>query len=130
MAKRRVYVSLLVRLPLLGSDGLEFGRILDVVLGPATSDSAPRVNGFVVGGQHSRVFVGAGRVAELSSEGARLRQSMINIRHFELRPGETLVVGEIFGRRVRGKQVVDVGIQPVRGESFAWEVATVALGPT
>jgi CBS domain-containing protein/sporulation protein YlmC with PRC-barrel domain len=127
MSERIVYVSRLVRLPLVGTDGLEFGRVQDVVLGPAAGGEPPRVNGFVVGGKQ-RVFVSAGRVAELSGGGARLRFGTVRIRRFERHPGETLVVGEIFGRRVRGKRVVDVGIQPVRGESFAWEVTTVALG--
>jgi CBS domain-containing protein len=127
MSERIVYVSRLVHLPLVGPDGVEFGRVQDVVIGAAAGGEPPRVHGFVVGGKQ-RVFVSAGRVAELSGEGARLRFGTVRIRRFEPGPGETLVVGEIFGRRVRGKRVVDVGIQPVHGESFAWEVATVALG--
>ena len=128
MAERLVYVSRLVRLPLIGTDGSEIGRLTDVVLSASASGEPPRVNGFVVGGGRRRVFVSAGRIGELSAEGARLRYGAINIHQFELRPGELLVVGEIFGHRVRGKRVVDVGIEPVTGVSYAWEVATVALG--
>jgi CBS domain-containing protein len=127
MPDRLMYVSRLVRLPLVGTDGLEFGRLQDLVLGPSAGGEPPRVNGFVVGAKQ-RVFVNAGRVAELSGEGARLRFGTVHIRRFEPRQGETLVVGELFGRRARGKRVVDVGIRPVRGEMSAWEVATVALG--
>ena len=87
----------------------------------------PRVNGFVVGGvQRRRVFVGAGRVGEIDTRGVRLRRGAINLRQFELREGERLVVGELFGRRVNGRRVVDIGLQPAP-EPFAWEVATVAL---
>ena len=34
MPERLVYVSRLVRLPVIGSDGAEVGRLVDVVLGP------------------------------------------------------------------------------------------------
>jgi sporulation protein YlmC with PRC-barrel domain len=124
---RVVYVSRLVRLPLVGTDGSEVGRLVDVVLRAAANGEPPRVNGFVMSGQRRRVFVSIGRVGELNADGARLRYGSINLHQFELRPGESLVVGEILGRRVRGRRVVDVGISPVRGESFAWEVLTVAL---
>ena len=56
----------------------------------------------------------------------RLRRGSINLRQFELRAGERLVIGELIGRRVRGDRVVDVGLTPAP-EPFAWEVATIAL---
>lgn len=130
MPDRIVYISRLVRLPVLGTDGIEVARIVDVVLGASASGEEPRVDGYVVTGQRARVFISAGRVAELTSEGARLRYGSINMHQFELRPGERLVVGEIFGRRINGKRVVDLGIRPVPNATFAWEVATVALGTT
>jgi Mg/Co/Ni transporter MgtE len=72
------------------------------------------------------VFVGVGRVGEIAAEGVRLRRGSINVRHFEARAGERLVIGELMGRRLRGRRVVDVGLAP-SPEPFAWEVATVAL---
>jgi CBS domain-containing protein len=87
----------------------------------------PRVNGFVVAVGRRRVFVGGGRVGEIANEGVRLRRGSINLRQFELRAGERLVIGELFGRRVRSGRVVDVGITPAP-EPFAWEVTTIALG--
>jgi CBS domain-containing protein len=125
--ERVVYVSRLVRLPLVGTDGSEIGRLVDVVLRAVASDEPPRVNGFVMSGQRRRVFVSTGRVGELNADGARLRYGSINLHQFQLRPGESLVVGEILGRRVRGRRVVDIGLSPVRGVTFAWEVSTVAL---
>jgi CBS domain-containing protein/sporulation protein YlmC with PRC-barrel domain len=125
MNDRRVYVSRLTRLPLVGDDGADVGRVVDVVLGSGAQP--PRVNGFVVAVQRRRVFVGAGRVAEIETDGVRLRRGSINMRHFELRPGEQLVMGELVGRRLRGRRVVDVGLTPAP-EPFAWEVSTVALG--
>lgn len=128
MAERLYYVSRLVHLPLIGADETEIGRIDDVVLGAAAPQEAPPVHGFVVNVQGRRVFVSGNRVAELAVDGAHLRRGSINMRHFELRSGEMLVAGAIFGRRVRDTAVVDVAIHPTPEATYAWEVATVALG--
>lgn len=125
MTNRIVYVSRLTRLPLVSSDGAGVGRVADVVIG--LGSRPPRVNGIVVAVQRRRVFVGIGRVGEIGTEGVRLRRASVNLRQFELRPGERLVDGELIGRRVRGQRVVDVGLTP-SPEPLAWEVATVALG--
>lgn len=120
-----LYVSRLARLPLVGADGSDVGQVADVVID--LGGRPPKVNGFVVKVGRRRVFVGAGRVGEITSEGLRLRRGSINLRQFELRPGERLVVGELFGRPVRQARVVDVGISQAP-EPFEWEVATVAVG--
>jgi CBS domain-containing protein len=125
MAERIVYVSRLTGLPLLGADGAEVGRLSDVVLGAPAPDTPPQVNGFVVALQRRRVFVGVGRVGELSPEGARLRRGSVNMRQFDLRPGETLAVAQLLGREVRGQRTVDLGLRSTL--AGGWEVATVAL---
>ena len=125
MAPRTVYVSRLTRLPLVSSDGSDVGHVVDVVVG--LGGKPPRVNGLVVAVPRRRVFIGIGRVGEINSDGVRLRRATVNLRNFELRQGERLLVGELVGQRIRGQRVVDVGITPAP-EPFAWEVATVALG--
>ena len=125
MSERIVYISRVTRLPLVGADGSDVGHVVDVVLD--MGGRPPRVNGFVIGGvQRRRVFVGAGRIGEIDTRGVRLRRGTINLRQFELRDGEKLAVGELIGRRLGGRRVVDIGLQPAP-EPFAWEVATVAL---
>ena len=124
MAERILYVTRVTRLSLVGADGADVGRVVDVVLD--LGGRPPRVNGFVVAVGRRRVFVGAGRVGEISEDGVRLRRGSVNMRQFELRAGERLVIGELLGRRVRGERVVDVGLTPAP-EPFAWEVATIAL---
>jgi CBS domain-containing protein len=124
VSHRVAYVSRLTRLPLLGSDGADIGRVVDGVLGLGARP--PRVNGLVVAVQRRRVFVGMGRIAEIGSDGARLRRGSVNLRQFELRSGERLLAGELIGERVRDRKVVDIGLTPAP-EPFAWEVATVAL---
>jgi CBS domain-containing protein len=110
VAERIVYATRVTRLPLVGADGADVGRVVDVVLD--LGGRPPRVNGFVVAVGRRRVFVGAGRVGEISEDGMRLRRGSVNMRQFE--------------RRVRGERVVDVGLTPAP-EPFAWEVATIAL---
>ena len=53
MERRIVYVSRLTRLPLLGADGAEVGRIVDGVLD--LGSKPPRINGFVVAVLHAIV---------------------------------------------------------------------------
>jgi CBS domain-containing protein/sporulation protein YlmC with PRC-barrel domain len=124
MERRIVYVSRLTRLPLLGADGAEIGRVADGVVD--LGSKPPRVNGIVVAVQRRRVFVGIGRIGEIGNDGARLRRSSVNLRQFELRDGEMLLAGQLIGKRVRGERVVDVGLTPAP-EQVGWEVATVAL---
>jgi CBS domain-containing protein len=124
VSQRVAYVSRLTRLPLLGSDGADIGRVVDGVLGLGARP--PRVNGLVVAVQRRRVFVGMGRIGEIGTEGARLRRGSVNLRQFELRAGERLLAGELIGSRVRDRKVVDIGLTPAP-EPFSWEVATVAL---
>jgi CBS domain-containing protein len=122
--QRVVYVSRITRLPLVGADGADVGHVVDVVLD--RGGRPPRVNGFVVAVQRRRVFVGAGRVGEIESDGLRLRRGSVNMRQFELRGGE-LLTSELLGKRLRKGRVVDVGLTPAP-EPFAWEVATLAVG--
>src|SRR5215469_16595992 len=125
MTERIVYVSRVTRLPLVGADGSDVGHIVDVVLD--MGGRPPHVNGVVVGGvQRRRVFVGAGRVGEIDTRGVRLRRGAINLRQFELREGERLAAGELIGRRLGGRRVVDIGLQ-AGPDPYSWEVATVAL---
>jgi CBS domain-containing protein len=122
--RRIVYVSKLTRLPLLGADGADIGHVVDAVFD--LGSKPPRINGLVVAVQRRRVFVGIGRIGEIGTDGARLRRGSVNLRQFELRPGERLIVGELIGKRIRGQRVIDVGLTPAP-EPFAWEIATVAL---
>ncbi len=124
MERRIVYVSRLTRLPLLGADGAELGRVADGVVD--LGSKPPRVNGIVVAVQRRRVFVGIGRIGEIGNEGARLRRGSVNLRQFELRDGEMLLAGQLIGRRIRGDRVVDIGLTPAP-DQVGWEVATVAL---
>jgi CBS domain-containing protein/sporulation protein YlmC with PRC-barrel domain len=126
MEQRIVYLSRLRRLPLLGPDGAEVGRIDDAVID--LGSKPPRVNGIVIAAQRRKVFIAVTRIGEIAPEGVRLRRGSINLRHFELRPGERLLHGEVVDRRLKGERVVDVGLAPTPEEG-GWEVARIALCP-
>ncbi len=124
MERRIIYLTRLTRLPLLGADGAEVGRVADAVVD--LGSKPPRINGFVVAVQRRRVFVGIGRVGEIGSDGARLRRGSVNMRQFALREGERLLSAELLGKRFKGARVVDVGLVEAPDHD-GWEVATVAL---
>jgi CBS domain-containing protein len=124
MERRIVYVSRLTRLPLLGADAAEVGRIVDGVVD--LGSKPPRINGVVVAVQRRRVFVGINRIVEIGSDGARMRRGSVNLRQFVLRDGERLLAGELIGKRFRNARVVDIGLAP-GPDHQGWEVATVAI---
>jgi CBS domain-containing protein len=124
MERRIVYLERLTRLPLLGADGADIGRVVDGVVD--LGSKPPRVNGLVVAVQRRRVFIGINRIGEIGNDGARLRRGSVNLRQFVLRDGERLLAGELIGKRLRNGRVVDIGITPSL-ENQGWEVATVAV---
>ncbi len=127
MSDRPLYVSRILRLPLVSADGAAIGKIDDVVLLASSVVLAPRVIGFVAIVQRRRIFVNAARVGELTPEGARLRSGNVNLRRFEQRPGE-LRARELLDRRAAEAFVVDLAIEPIAGQPSAWHLVSVALG--
>ena len=84
--------------------------------------------GFVSTVQRRRIFINAARVAELDASGLRLRGGAIDLRHFQIRPGEILAADSILDRRTGTAVVNDIALRFVEGKVPAWEVAAVALG--
>ncbi|GAA1951852.1 magnesium transporter MgtE N-terminal domain-containing protein [Catenulispora subtropica] len=117
----RVYVSHLAGKSVFDSDGDPVGRIRDLVVAMGGGDAAPRVLGLVLE-MHGRrrVFLPIGRVKSIENNQV-VSSGLVNMRHFQQRPGETLVLAELLDRRVTLKAtgaaatVRDVGIEPERG---------------
>ena len=107
-----VYVSRLLRLPLIDAKGTPIGRVNDVVLGPASFTTPPRVIGFVVGVERRRIFVNAARVDRLDATGVTMRSGAIDIRQFHKREGELLCDRDLLDRRFGNEIVNDVGHDP------------------
>jgi CBS domain-containing protein len=125
-----VFVSRLVGLDLLASDGAAVGRVVDAVLGYPAPESAPPVLGFVAEVQRRQIFINANRIHELDGTGARLVSGTVDLRRFKLRQGELLARGDLFDRKVGRDIVNDIALTPTPGESRSWEVGGVSLVST
>lgn len=101
MTPTRVFIARLAGLPVFDPAGDQTGRVRDVVVLLRTGNEPPRVLGFVVEVQPRRVvFLPATRVTNIDT-GAVIFTGKINMRRFQQRGTETLVIGEMLDRRVR-----------------------------
>lgn len=121
-----VYASRLRGLALLDADGLQIGRVEDVVIRPSLR-GAPHVIGVVAEVQRRRIFLNAGRLAEVDAGGVRLKASTVDLQRFSQKPAE-LLASELFNRNVDGRSVMDIALAPFPDGSEPWRVTGVALG--
>ena len=130
----RVYAARLVGLPVFDPQGDQVAKVRDLVvaLPPGRTDShQPRVLGLVaeVFGRR-RIFVPMTRVTNIDS-GQVYTTGLLNMRRFEQRPTETLVVGQMFDRSVTVRStgvhgtVYDIGMERARNRD--WVLSRVAV---
>lgn len=112
--------------------GDQVGRIRDVVVTLRSAPRPPRVIGLVVEVQpRRRIFLPMTRVHTMESAGV-IVSGLVNLRRFEQRAGEVLVVGELFDSSVElvesGESVTlfDIGIEQRRTRD--WEVSKAFVG--
>ncbi|MFT3872742.1 MAG: CBS domain-containing protein [Nocardioides sp.] len=130
-APSRVFVARLVGLPVFDPRGDLVGKVRDTVVMLRTDSSQPRVLGLVaeVFGRR-RIFLPMTRVTHIDS-GQVYTTGLINMRRFEQRPTETLVMGQILDRRVTIKDsgtvgvVIDVAME--QGRTRDWMLSRVAV---
>jgi len=128
MAGDLIYAFRISRLPLLDAGGSSIGRLEDIVVVPGHGGSAPRVVGFTAVSQRRRIFVNAGRIAELGVDGARLRSWDVDLHPFKSKPGERLLGRDVIDRRVGAEVVSDVAMRErIDTSTGGWEVAHVRL---
>ncbi|WP_069815691.1 magnesium transporter MgtE N-terminal domain-containing protein [Streptomyces sp. TP-A0874] len=129
-AASRVYVSHLAGVAVFDPNGDRVGRVRDLVAMLRVGRRPPRLLGLVVEVlSRRRIFVPMTRVTGVES-GQVITTGVVNMRRFERRPTETLVLGELLDRRVRlvdsGEEVtvLDVAISqlPARRD---WEIDKV-----
>ncbi len=117
MAGDLIYAFRVMRLALLDAGGAPIGRIEDIVAIPGRSGKGrepaipPRIVGFVASSQRRRIFVNANRVAELNSDGARLRSWDVDLNPFKPRAGEVLIGAHLIDRRVGDETVSDIALR-------------------
>ncbi|WP_405857309.1 CBS domain-containing protein [Streptomyces sp. NBC_00090] len=130
----RIFVSHLAGVPVFDPVGDQVGRVSDLVAMLRVGRRPPRLLGMVVEVlSRRRVFVPMTRITGVES-GQVITTGVVNMRRFERRPTERLVLGELLDRRVRlvdpggqeGEEVtvLDVAIQqlPARRD---WEIDKV-----
>ena len=97
----RVFVARLAALSVFDPLGDQVGRVRDVVVHLSSSRRAPAVIGLVVEVPgRRRVFVPMTRVTSVDA-GQVITTGVVNMRRFEQRTGETLVLAELFERHIR-----------------------------
>ena len=119
-APSRIFVSHLAGKSVFDTDGDPVGRVRDLVVAVGAATHPPRVIGLVleVHGRR-RIFVPVSRIFSMDG-GQVVVDGVVNMRRFQQRPGETLVLAELLDRRLTlaatGEQVtvLDAGIEPSR----------------
>ncbi|MFI6788535.1 magnesium transporter MgtE N-terminal domain-containing protein [Nonomuraea sp. NPDC050383] len=124
----KIFVARLAGTSVFDPAGDQIGRIRDVVVG-LRGTLPPAVHGMVVEVQpRRRVFLPVTRVRGIEA-GAVVFTGRLNLRRFEKRATETLVIGEMLDRTVSagGEQmtVFDVAMEETRPS--AWEITKVAV---
>jgi len=95
----RVFLARLAGITVLDPNADQVGRVRDVVIALRIGKDAPRVLGLLVELQHRRrIFVPIGRVTSIEAGAVVLASGSVNLRRFEQRPGEALVLGSLLDR--------------------------------
>ena len=112
-ARQLISVAGLVGRPVRLTEGPQIGRVADVVVRWA-SDNYPALTGLVARMAGHRTFVPVARITELGPDAVVLSSSVLDLRAFEQRDGETLLMADVVDR-----QLVDVnGVQVVRASDL------------
>jgi Mg/Co/Ni transporter MgtE len=130
-APSRVYAARLVGLPVFDPRGDQVGKVRDLVVSVTSESRQPRVLGLVaeVFGRR-RIFIPMTRVTNIDS-GQVYTTGLLNMRRFEQRPTETLVMGQMLDRQVEIKEsgvrglIYDVAME--QGRTRDWMISRVAV---
>ncbi|MHA6762749.1 magnesium transporter MgtE N-terminal domain-containing protein [Streptacidiphilus sp. PAMC 29251] len=133
-ASSRVFISHLAGMAVFDPSGDQVGRIRDLVVSLRLGGRPPKVLGFAVEVvSKRRVFLPMNRVTSLES-GQVITTGVINMRRFEQRPTETLVLAELLDRRVTllggahgsaEETVTVLDVSMVQTRSRDWEIDKV-----
>ncbi|MBA2445529.1 MAG: CBS domain-containing protein [Nocardioidaceae bacterium] len=131
VAPTRVFVARLAGMLVFDPNGDQVGKVRDVVAAVRAENKQPRVLGLVVEvlGRR-RIFVPMTRVTSVDS-GQVITTGLVNMRRFEQRSGETLVLGELLDRTVTLKEtgasgtVYDIAMEQARTRD--WLLSRVAV---
>jgi flagellar motility protein MotE (MotC chaperone) len=130
----RVFLARLAGIAVYDPVGDQLGRIRDVVAVLRLGGEPPRVVGLVVEVQRRRIFVPMSRVTSIDTGAVVLQTGRVNLRTFERRHEETLVIAELLDKKVtrtdNGATValVDCAMERSRADWLLTRVAVRAGG--
>ena len=130
-APSRVYVARLAGLPVYDPNGDQVGKVRDVVVTLRQETHPPRVLGLVVEAfARRRIFLPMTRVTSVEV-GHVITTGVVNVRRFEQRPTEVLVLGELLDRTVTiretGAQAVVFDAAMEQWRTRDWMLTKVAV---
>jgi len=123
-AVREAIVSLagLIGRPVRHQDGLEVGKLVDVVARFSGEQTYPPVSGLIVRVGRRRAYIDAGLVADLGHSEITLRSARMDLRDYSRRDGEVLLARDVLDHQlvdVDGRQVIraaDLYIARLQGQ--------------
>ncbi|MBO4208929.1 magnesium transporter MgtE N-terminal domain-containing protein [Micromonospora echinofusca] len=128
----RVYIARLASVAVFDPNGDQVGRVRDAVARLRPTDRPPEVVGLVAEmPMRRRIFLSINRIISIDPEAVVLGTGTLNLRRFEKRPNELLVLSDLLDRRVqvepggRSGTVVDVAME--RSRSGEWSLTRVAV---
>ncbi|HLY34993.1 MAG TPA: CBS domain-containing protein [Jatrophihabitantaceae bacterium] len=131
----RVFVARLAGIGVFDPNGDQLGRVRDAVTALRVDRQPPRVLGLMIELLHRRrIFVPMGRITRIEPDAVVLSSGTVNMKRFEQRPSEVLVVGELLDRRVSvaetQQQVAIVDAAMEQNRSGDWVIAKLAVRTT
>jgi Mg/Co/Ni transporter MgtE len=128
----RVFVARLSGIGVFDPSGDRLGRVREAVTALRPDRQPPRVLGLVIEVQHRhRIFVPMGRITSIEPGAVVLTTGTVNMRRFELRPNEVLILAGLLDRRVRLLEddtevtIVDAGMEQNRTRD--WIISKLAV---
>ncbi|MEU9505229.1 CBS domain-containing protein [Micromonospora sp. NPDC048170] len=128
----RVYLARLAGVAVFDPNGDQVGRVRDAVARLRPTQRPPEVVGLVAEmPMRRRIFLSLNRITSIDADAVVLGSGTLNLRRFEKRPNELLVLQELLDRRVQVEpagqpgSVVDVAMECSRGGE--WSLTRVAV---
>ena len=134
MTTTRVFLARLAGIGVFDPNGDQLGRVRDAVTTLRPNRQPPRMLGLVVEIQHRhRIFVSMGRVTRIENDAVVMTTGSVNLKRFDQRPSELLVLGELLDRTVTMTQdgaavtIVDAAMEQNRTRD--WLLQRLAVRP-
>ncbi len=128
----RVFIARLSGIGVFDPNGDQLGKVRDAVTALRADRQPPRVLGLVIEMQHRhRIFMPMGRVTRIEPDAVVLSSGTVNMKRFERRNNELLVLAELLDRTVtviensQQVSIVDAGMEQNRSRD--WVITRLAV---